>query len=61
MANDSDDNTKHSGRGFASWDKKKLSKVASEGGQSQGKENNPGNFANDRKKAQRAGEEGGSS
>ncbi len=28
-------------------------------GSSQGKENNPGNFANDRKKASRAGKVGG--
>lgn len=32
---------------------------ASRGGQAQGKENNPANFANDRKKAREAGKEGG--
>ncbi|HET7673708.1 MAG TPA: KGG domain-containing protein [Candidatus Saccharimonadales bacterium] len=32
---------------------------ASKGGQSQGKDNNPANFANDREKARKAGEEGG--
>lgn len=35
-------------------------RIASKGGRSQGKENNPGNFANDREKASRAGREGGS-
>ena len=34
--------------------------IASKGGRSQGRENNPGNFANDREKASRAGREGGS-
>ena len=33
--------------------------IASKGGRSQGKENNPGNFANDRRKAQEAGRKGG--
>ena len=33
--------------------------IASKGGQSQGKENNPGNFANDREKARLAGRKGG--
>jgi hypothetical protein len=32
-----------------------------QGGQSQGKENNPGNFANDREKASEAGKKGGRS
>lgn len=32
---------------------------ASKGGRSQGKENNPGNFANDREKAAEAGRRGG--
>lgn len=35
-------------------------RASSKGGQSQGKENNPGNFANDRQKAREAGAEGGS-
>ncbi|MBX4187134.1 MAG: hypothetical protein KW802_02670 [Candidatus Doudnabacteria bacterium] len=30
------------------------------GGKAQGKKNNPGNFANDREKAKRAGQKGGS-
>ncbi len=34
---------------------------ASKGGQAQGKENNPGNFAHDRQKARRAGKEAGGS
>jgi general stress protein YciG len=33
--------------------------IASKGGQSQGKDNNPGNFANDRSKAAAAGRVGG--
>ena len=33
---------------------------ASQGGQSQGQENNPGNFANDPQKASDAGQQGGS-
>ena len=32
---------------------------ASKGGQSQGAQNNPGNFANDREKAREAGHKGG--
>lgn len=40
-------------------DEEKQRKIASEGGKAQGKENNPANFANDRKKAKKAGEEGG--
>jgi general stress protein YciG len=51
------DNT--SNRGFASMDDDKQREIASKGGRSQGKENNPGNFANDRKKASEAGREGG--
>ena len=48
-----------SNRGFASMDEEKQRKIASEGGKSQGKENNPANFANDKEKAKKAGEEGG--
>ncbi len=33
--------------------------IASKGGQSQGRENNPANFANDRQKASEAGRKGG--
>ncbi len=51
---------KTSNRGFAAMDPEEQRKVASKGGQSQGKENNPANFANDRTKARRAGHEGGS-
>lgn len=40
--------------------KEEHERVSSKGGQSQGKENNPANFANDRKKASEAGEKGGS-
>ncbi|HUO56028.1 MAG TPA: general stress protein [Candidatus Paceibacterota bacterium] len=55
MANDN--NT--SKRGFASMDEETQREIASKGGQSQGKENNPGNFANDRQKASEAGKKGG--
>ena len=36
-----------SDRGFASMDETKQKEIASKGGKSQGKENNPANFAND--------------
>lgn len=48
-----------SNRGFASMDEDKQREIASKGGKSQGKENNPGNFANDREKASAAGRIGG--
>ena len=51
-----DNNSK---RGFAAMDEEKQREIASKGGQSQGKENNPGNFANDRQKASEAGRKGG--
>jgi general stress protein YciG len=46
-------------RGFASMSDEEQREIASKGGQAQGKENNPGNFANDREKARRAGKKGG--
>ncbi|MDB5195464.1 MAG: hypothetical protein JWO84_648 [Parcubacteria group bacterium] len=49
------------GRGFASMDEDKQREIASKGGRSQGKENNPGNFANDPQRASEAGRKGGSS
>jgi general stress protein YciG len=52
------DNT--SNRGFASMNEDKQREIASKGGKAQGKENNPANFANDKKKASAAGKEGGS-
>lgn len=58
MANDKD-NRGTSNRGFASMDPDKQRSIASKGGKSQGKENNPGNFANDRRKASEAGRKGG--
>jgi general stress protein YciG len=48
-------------RGFGSMDKNKQQEIASMGGKAQGRQNNPGNFANDREKASRAGKKGGSS
>lgn len=53
-------NNKKEGRGFAQMDEKRQKEISSKGGQSQGKENNPGNFANDREKASEAGRKGGS-
>lgn len=50
-----------SNRGFASMDESKQREIASKGGRSQSKENNPGNFANDKKKAKEAGKKGGES
>jgi general stress protein YciG len=46
-------------RGFAAMDEATQRGIASKGGQSQGKENNPGNFANDRDRAREAGRKGG--
>lgn len=46
-------------RGFAAMDDDLQREIASRGGRSQGKDNNPGNFANDREKARRAGKKGG--
>jgi hypothetical protein len=40
-------------------DAEKQREIASKGGQSQGKENNPGNFANDPARAAEAGRPGG--
>jgi general stress protein YciG len=48
-------------RGFAAMDEATQRGIASKGGQSQGKENNPGNFANDRERAREAGRKGGES
>jgi general stress protein YciG len=48
-----------SNRGFASMDADKQKDIASKGGRSQGAQNNPGNFANDRSKASEAGRKGG--
>ncbi|MDB5189521.1 MAG: hypothetical protein JWL82_478 [Parcubacteria group bacterium] len=48
-------------RGFASMDESKQKEIASKGGRSQGKGNNPGNFANDPQRASEAGRKGGSS
>jgi len=46
-------------RGFASMDEHTQRIIASKGGHSQGRENNPGNFANDRERARTAGRKGG--
>lgn len=48
-----------SDRGFASMDEQKQRDIASKGGKSQGAQNNPGNFANDKKRASEAGQKGG--
>ena len=46
-------------KGFASMSDEERREIARKGGQSQGQENNPGNFANDRAKAREAGKKGG--
>jgi hypothetical protein len=48
---------------FMAWygDSKGHADAGRKGGKAQGKKNNPGNFANDRDKAKRAGKKGGSS
>jgi general stress protein YciG len=47
---------------YMAWfgDSKGHAEAGRKGGKSQGKRNNPGNFANDREKAKRAGRKGGS-
>jgi len=50
----------NSKRGFAGMDPEEQRRVAARGGRSQGQENNPGNFANDRERASEAGRKGGS-
>jgi uncharacterized protein len=54
-----EDSEGRSRRGFAAMDEEKQRAIASKGGKSQGKENNPGNFANDPEKAREAGRKGG--
>lgn len=59
MANNSRGKSK---RGFASMDEDRQREIARKGGRSQGKENNPGNFANrDPQEVSEAGRKGGSS
>lgn len=48
-------------QGFATMDQEKQREIASKGGKSQGKESNPGNFANNPERAREAGRKGGSS
>lgn len=48
-----------SNRGFAAMAPEERRAIASRGGQSQGKQNNPGNFANNRERAREAGRKGG--
>ncbi len=48
-----------SNRGFASMDPKQRREIASKGGRSQGRHNNPGNFANRPEDAAEAGRKGG--
>lgn len=61
MDNNHKDKDGKSERGFAVMDEEKQREIASKGGHSQGKDNNPGNFANDRDKAREAGRKGGQS
>ena len=48
-------------RGFASMSLELQPQIASKGGRSQGKANNPGNFANNRARAAQAGRKSGES
>ena len=50
-----------SNRGFAGMDDEQQREIASKGGKSQGKESNPGNFANNPERAAEAGRKGGQS
>ncbi len=59
LENDNESGSSGGGRGFAGMSEEKRRAIASKGGQSQGKDNNPGNFANDREKAAAAGQKGG--
>ncbi len=61
MANNNTNSGSRSKRGFAAMDEERQREIASMGGRSQGKENNPGNFANNRLKASEAGRRGGQS
>lgn len=56
---DKENRKSNSNRGFAAMDEEKQREIARKGGQSQGKENNPGNFANDPERAAEAGRRGG--
>lgn len=47
-------------RGFKSMSDEEHRRVSSKGGKSQGKDTNPGNFANDPDRASEAGQKGGS-
>jgi len=58
---DNENSRKRGGRGFAGMDPEQQRRIASKGGRSQGKENNPGNFANDPARASEAGRKGGQS
>lgn len=53
------DGHRKSRRGFAAMPEGMQKAIAAKGGRSQGKENNPGNFANDRRRAADAGRKGG--
>jgi len=59
MADDMGNRSEGSGRGFASLTEEKRREIASKGGRSQGKETNPGNFANNPARAAEAGRKGG--
>lgn len=52
--------TSSGGRGFASMSEEKRRAIAAKGGRSQGKDNNPGNFANrDKEEVAKIGAKGG--
>lgn len=56
---DNMDREQGSGRGFASLTQEERREIAAKGGRSQGKETNPGNFANNPARAAEAGRKGG--
>jgi general stress protein YciG len=59
LEQDQGDSKSSSGRGFAGMSEEKRREIASMGGRAQGRENNKGNFANDKEKASAAGRIGG--
>lgn len=61
MANSSESGSGTTKRGFASMAEEEQREIASKGGHSQGRDNNPGNFANNPERAAEAGRKGGES
>ncbi len=59
LSENSETESTKGGRGFASMSEEERRRIASKGGKSQGKDSNPGNFANDPVRAREAGRRGG--